>query len=65
MGQGFWENGCAVPPFFEAGRYLGSIKACISHGDWRSYFFPKISFPKIRVHLDLHIYHWNFSFIKK
>jgi hypothetical protein len=27
-------------------------------------FFSNFIFPKFRVHLDLHIYHWDFCFMK-
>jgi hypothetical protein len=62
MGQGFWENGYTTHPFFEA--TLGSVKSSIPHEDWRFTFFGILFFPKFRVHLDLHIHHWDFSFIK-
>jgi hypothetical protein len=35
MGQGFWENGCTTPPFFEA---LGSANSSKIHGEWRFTF---------------------------
>jgi hypothetical protein len=57
MGQGFWENGCTIPPFFEASPTLGSVKCSIAHGDSRSHFFPNFIFSKFRVSMDLHIYH--------
>jgi hypothetical protein len=62
MGQGFWENGCIAPPFFAP--TLGSVKCSIPHGDWRFHFFSNFIFLKFRVHLDLHIYHWDFGFMK-
>jgi hypothetical protein len=43
---------------------LGSIKCSISHGDWRCHFFSNFIFSKFRVHMDLHIYHWDFGFMK-
>jgi hypothetical protein len=63
MGQGFWKNGCTTPPFFEA--TLGSVKSSIPHGDWKFPFFSIFIFPKFRIHLDLHIYHRDFCFIKE
>jgi hypothetical protein len=59
MGQAFSENGCTIPPFF------GSVKSSIPHGAWRFHFFSKFCFAKIREHMDLHIYRWDFSFMKK
>jgi hypothetical protein len=57
MGQGFWENGCTTPPFFEA--TLGSANSSKLHGEWRFHFFQK-HFSKFRAYLDLHIYCWDF-----
>jgi hypothetical protein len=45
MGQGFWENGCTAPPFFEA--TLGSATSSKIHGEWRFHFFPKKKFPNL------------------
>jgi hypothetical protein len=41
MGQGFWENGCTGPPFFEAcpAPTLGSANSFKIHGEWRFHFF--------------------------
>jgi hypothetical protein len=57
-----WGGVSTAPPIFEA-KYIGSVKYCIFHGDWRFHLFKKIIFPKFRLHLDLHIYHWDFWFI--
>jgi hypothetical protein len=35
------------------------------YGAWRFYFFSNFIFAKFRVHLDLHIHYWDFSFMKK
>jgi hypothetical protein len=42
---------------------LGRVKSSIPHGAWRFHFFSTF-FAKIRSHLNLHIHHWNFCFIK-
>jgi hypothetical protein len=64
MGQGFWENGCTAPPFFEACPTLGSVQCSILRGDWRFHFFSIFIFSKLRVHLDFQIYRWDFGFMK-
>jgi hypothetical protein len=64
MGLAFWENGCTTLPFFEVAPTFGRVKSSIPLGAWRFHFFLKI-LAKIRVHLDLHIHHWDFCFIKK
>ena len=64
MGQAFWENGCTTPHFLKLAPILGSVKSSIPHGAWRFHFYS-IFFPKIRGHMDLHIYHWNVSFMEK
>ena len=67
MGLAFWKNGfenfCIAPPFFEACPYTweGEILMKLEDLD----FFSSFIFAKCRVHLDLHIDHWNFSFMKK
>jgi hypothetical protein len=50
--------------FLKLAPILGSVESSIPHGLWRFYFIFKFIFVKFRVHLDLHIYHWNFCFMK-
>jgi hypothetical protein len=44
---------------------LGRVKPYLPHGAWRFYFFSNFIFDEFRVHLDLHIHHWDFCFMKK
>jgi hypothetical protein len=44
---------------------LGRVKSSLPCGAWRFYFFSNYFFAKFRVHLDLHIHCWDFSFMKK
>jgi hypothetical protein len=44
---------------------LGSANSSKIHGEWRFHFFPKEKNPKFRAHMDLHIYRWDFCFMKK
>jgi hypothetical protein len=55
-GLAFWKNGCTAPPFFETFPYTWSLEI--------SFFFKKKN-PKIIRHLDLCIYRWDFSFMRK
>jgi hypothetical protein len=50
--------------FLKLAPTLRRIKSSIPHGDWRFHLFWNFIFPKFRVHLDLHIHRWDFSFIK-
>jgi hypothetical protein len=59
------EVGCTVPHFLKHAPTLGSGNSSKIHGKWRFYFFPKKVFPKFRAHPDLHIYRWDFCFMKK
>jgi hypothetical protein len=52
------------PHFLKLAPTLGSVESSIPQGLWRFHFFSNFIFPKFRVHLDLHIYHWDFCFIK-
>jgi hypothetical protein len=63
-GLAFWENGFITPPFFEPCPY--TCKCEIFHSSWslEISFFSNF-FAKIRRQLDLHIHHWDFSFMKK
>jgi hypothetical protein len=56
----FWTMGVQYPNFLK----LGSVKSSIPHGTWRFHFFQYF-FVKMKGHMDLHIHHWNFSFMKK
>jgi hypothetical protein len=49
--------------FLKLAPTLGSVKCSSSHGDWSFHFFI-IFFPEFRVHLDLHIHHWDICFMK-
>jgi hypothetical protein len=49
--------------FLELAPTLGSVKSSIPHGDWKFHFFSNVVFPKFRVHLELHIYCWDFCFM--
>jgi hypothetical protein len=64
MGLAFWENGCIALPFLNLAPTFGRMKPSIPLGAWIFYFILKY-FAKIRVHLDLHIHRWDFSFMKK
>jgi hypothetical protein len=55
--------GVQHPHFLKLASTLGGITTSIPHGSWRFHFFE--FFSKIRVHLDLHIHYWDFSFMKK
>jgi hypothetical protein len=52
------------PHFLKFAPTLGSVECFILHGNRRFHFFSNFIFPKFRVHLDLHIYHWDFYFMK-
>jgi hypothetical protein len=57
--------GVQHPHFLELALTLGSVKSSIPHGNWRFHFFSNFIFAEFRVHLDLHIYRWDFCFMKK
>jgi hypothetical protein len=52
------------PHYLKLAPTLGSANSSKIHGEWRFYFFPQFLFAKFSPHLDLHIYHWDFCFIK-
>jgi hypothetical protein len=52
------------PHFLKLAPTFGSIKCSIPHGDWRFHFLSNLIFPKFRIHMDLHIYRWDFCFKK-
>jgi hypothetical protein len=52
------------PHFLKLAPTLGSIESSILDGLWRFLFFLNFIFPEFRVHLDLHIYCWDFCFMK-
>jgi hypothetical protein len=62
MGQSFGTMGEQHPHFLKFAPTLGSVKCSILHRDWRFHFYI---FSKFRIHMDLHIYRWDFGFIKK
>jgi hypothetical protein len=51
--------------FLKLAPTLISVKCSKPHGDWRFLFFSNFISPKFRVHLDLHICHWDFLFYRK
>jgi hypothetical protein len=61
MGLAFWENGCTTLQFFEACSYTWECEIFHSSRSLEILFFSNF----IRVHLDLHIHRWDFSFMKK
>jgi hypothetical protein len=65
MGQGFGRMDVHHPHFLKHAPTLGSVKSSICHEDWRFHFLSNFIFPKFRVHLDYHIYYWDFCFTKK
>jgi hypothetical protein len=66
QGPGLLVGVCVQHPhFLKLAPTLGSVKSCKLHGDWRFYFFSNFIFSKFRLHLDLHIYHSDFCFMKK
>jgi hypothetical protein len=63
----FWKfgrMGVQDPHFLKLTPTLKSVKCSIRHGDWRFHFFSNFIFLKFRVHMDLHIYRWDFCFPK-
>jgi hypothetical protein len=53
------------PHYLKLAPTLGSANSSKIHGELRFHFFPKKTNPKFRTHLDLHIYRWDFCFMKK
>jgi hypothetical protein len=62
--KAFGRMGVQHPHFLKLALTLGSAKSSILHEDWRFHFFSIFVFPKFRVYLDLHIYCWDFCFMK-
>jgi hypothetical protein len=60
----FGRMGVQEPHFLKLAPTLGSVKCSIPHGNWRFHFFSISHLKKFRVHLDLHIYRWDFCFMK-
>jgi hypothetical protein len=59
-----WGVGCTVPQFLKYAPTLGSANFSKIHGEWRFLFSPKKVFAKFSPYLDLHIYCWDFCFMK-
>jgi hypothetical protein len=53
------------PHFLKLAPTHGSANSSKIHVEWRFHFVSKYIFPKFRVHLNLHIYRWDFCFMKK
>jgi hypothetical protein len=56
---------CTVSHFLKCAPTLGSANSSKIHGEWRFHFFPNFVFPKFTSYMDLHIYRWDFCFMKK
>jgi hypothetical protein len=59
-------GGLAVqhPIFLSMLPTLGSANSSKIHGEWRFHFFSKKIIPKFSSYLNLHIYCWDFCFMK-
>jgi hypothetical protein len=65
-GPGAFERmGIQHPHYLKLAPTLGSANSSKIHGEWRFHFFPNKKIPEFRTHLDLHIYCWDFCFMKK
>jgi hypothetical protein len=62
--RAFGRMGVQHPHFLKLAPTLGSANSSKIHGEWRFHFFLKKKIPKFRFHLDLHIYLWDFCFMK-
>jgi hypothetical protein len=60
----FGRMGVQYPHFLKLAPTFGSVKFSIPHGNWSFHFFSNFIFPKFTVHVDLHIYRWDFCFMK-
>jgi hypothetical protein len=60
----FGRMGVQHPHLMNLAPTLGRVKSSNPHGAWRFHFF-EIFLAKIKEQLNLHIHHWNFSFMKK
>jgi hypothetical protein len=63
--RAFGRMGVHRPHFLKLAPTLGSGNSSKIHGEWRFHFFPNFLFPKFSSYLDLHIYRWDFCFMKK
>jgi hypothetical protein len=63
--RAFGRMGVQRPHFLKLPLTLGSANSSKIHGEWRFHFFPNFLFPKFSSYLDLHIYSWDFCFMKK
>jgi hypothetical protein len=63
--RAFGRTSAQHPHFLKLAPTLGSVKSCKLHGGWRFHFFSNFIFHEFRVHIDLHIYRWDFCFMKK
>jgi hypothetical protein len=62
--RAFGRMGVQHPHFLKLAPILGSANSSKIHGEWRFHFFPQFIFAKFSPHLDLHIYRWDFCFMK-
>jgi hypothetical protein len=63
--RAFGRMGVQHPHFLKLAPTLGSANSSKIHGEWRFHFLPNFLFPKFSSYLDLHIYRWDFCFMKK
>jgi hypothetical protein len=63
--RAFERMGVHHPHYLKLAPTLGSANSFKIHGEWRFHFFSRKKIPKFRTHLDLHIYRWDFCFMKK
>jgi hypothetical protein len=63
--RAFGRMGVQRPHFLKLATTPGSGNSSKIHGKWRFHFFPNFLFPKFSSYLDLHIYRWDFCFMKK
>jgi hypothetical protein len=63
--RAFERMGIQHPHYLKLAPTLGSANSSKIHGEWRFHFFPNKKIPEFRTHLDLHIYCWDFCFMKK
>jgi hypothetical protein len=63
--KAFGRMGVQRPHFLKLAPTLGSGNSSKIHGEWRFHFFSNFLFPKFSSYLDLHIYRWDFCFMRK
>jgi hypothetical protein len=63
--RAFGRMGVQHPHFLKDAPTLGSANSSKIHGEWRFHFFPNLFLAKFILHLDLHIYRWDFYFMIK